>query len=128
MCRHYDTEEKFGRYTITSDQTERDEVYGEIKETIVTRNHDFTLLLGQPVSELAKAEFRAKKEDDIQRLLLLVSDHPGIEMEGILDGLSMSKSHALKLLREASALIRKEGAGVKGDPHRYYHGDYEVTA
>jgi RecA-family ATPase len=114
-----------GVYTVASDQTERDDVLGEIPETILGRGQDGTLQLHQPFGDLVKAAKQAKVEADLQRLIQFVDDHPGSEMEDITNGLAMSKKFALKLLT-MTADLRREGAGIKGSPHRYYSAGYEA--
>ena len=67
---------KEGIYTIMSDQTERDDVYGEIDEAVIIRNSDGTLDLGRVLSELVKEGKQAKVEESLQQLLLYIVDHP----------------------------------------------------
>ncbi len=117
-------------YTIMSDQTERDDVYGEIDEAIITRNPDGTLHLGSRVSELVKQEKQAGAGESLQRLLGYIVDHPGSEITDIVNGLRMGKKNALALIRE-SGIVRTTGEGVKGDPYRYFvdvMGDTTETA
>src|ERR1043166_5936124 len=74
---------KEGVYTIMSDQTERDEHYGEIDETIITRNRDGTLALGRSFLELAKEEKAIRTEADLTRLLDYIRANPNCEMKQI---------------------------------------------
>lgn len=106
-------------YTISTDQTERDDLYGEIDETVITRNPDGTLELGQPMSELTKQEKKNKFETDLQRLVLFVEDHPGVEMDVLTHELTMSKPRVLQILAAANAFVKRDGSGIKGDPYRY---------
>lgn len=110
-------------YTITTEQTVRDEIYGEIDETIMTRNADGTLSLGRPLAELTQEAKTNKLEGDIQRVLRHISEHPGCEIAAMVAALSMSKPHLLKVLNAAPALWTTKGDGVKGDPKRYYMAD-----
>jgi hypothetical protein len=113
-----------GLYTISSDQTERDDSLGEIPESIVWRNDDGTLSLGQPIKELVKAEKKAKLEEDRLRLVNYVTEHQGCEIGDITRDLAMSNVTVLKVL-PMTPLIRREGKGVKGDPFRYYAEVFE---
>jgi hypothetical protein len=107
-------------YTILSEQTLRDEIYGEIDETVLIKNPDGSLSLGGLVSELKAEATKQETEADIQRLMCFIDSHQGCEMDEIVSGLSISKPRVLKLIEKASALFRKEGEGVKGDPHKYF--------
>ena len=113
--------------TIISDQTDIDPLWGEIPETVILQNPDDTLSLGQPIAELVKAEKQSKREYDLQRLILFVESHPGVEMEKILEGLSMSKKYALDLLRLGSEFVSRSGGGRRGDPHRFYPKGYVIA-
>jgi hypothetical protein len=110
--------------TIASDQTDIEALLGEIPETVIAQNPDGTLSLGQPISELVKVEQQSKREQDLQRLIIFVESHPGIEMERITQDLSMSKKNALSLLETGKELIQRQGKGLKGDPFRYYPKGY----
>jgi hypothetical protein len=106
-------------YTIFSEQTERDEIYGEIDETVLHRNADGTLSLLRPFSELVKEEKQSKAEVAIRRVLEYISAHPGCEMTQIVDGLGMAKKTILKALEKAEGFWFTTGAGEKGDPLKY---------
>jgi hypothetical protein len=119
-----------GIYTIFSEQTNRDEVYGEIEQTIISRNPDGTLDLGPKLSELIKKEKQAKAEESLQSVLSYIVHHPGCEITEIVNGLNMGKQSALDLIKE-SGIVRRTGRGVKGDPHKYFvdvMGDTTETA
>ena|SRR5215469_2042986 len=107
-------------YTVMSDQTERDEVYGEIDETIVTRSADGMLVLGSKVSDLRRDEHKQKEQENLRRVLQHVREHPGCTQEGMIEALRMSKARLLGYLEETAALMTTRGGGVKGDPLRYY--------
>ena len=113
---------KEGLYTIISDQTERDDHWGEIPETTLVRNPDGTLSLDRPMAALAKEAKQSKAKDDFFRLVNFIRENPGCEMKSIEDGLSMSKKYILILLERpsASAFLNREGKGQKGDPFRFY--------
>ena len=111
-------------YTVSSDQTERDDVLGEIPETVIVRNQDGTLSLGQPIGERILAEKRTKLEAAYQRFYKYADDHPGCMTNDIIRDLGMSNATVLRLL-PMTALIRRDGKGVKSDPHRYYAQGFE---
>ena len=118
---------KEGLYTIISDQTERDAIFGEIPETTIVRNPDGTLSLGTPMASLVKEAKQAKSNDDFDSLVSFIREHPGCEMKDITQGLSMSNKYALillermpkSLLNSGSEILRREGKGHKGDPYRF---------
>jgi len=109
-----------GVYTISSDQTERDDALGEIPETVITRNPDSTLQLGQSVKDLLKHEKHSKFESDLQRFIQFVENHPGVEMDALMQSLGMSKKYLLQIVTEAKAFVRRDGSGIKGDPYKYF--------
>ncbi|WP_433965982.1 AAA family ATPase [Tunturiibacter gelidiferens] len=117
MLTQYRREQK---YTIMSDQTEREAPWGELDETVIERNADGTLSLGQSFAELESGNKRAKRESDIQRLLKFLEVNPGSETEEIMVKLAMSKAHLLQLLATIDGLIYRTGRGVKGDPLKYF--------
>ncbi len=121
---------KEGIYTIMSDQTERDDVYGEIDESLISRDPDGTLHLGPRLAEIVKKEKQAKAEESMLRLLKYIADHPGCEITDIVNGLRMGKQSALDLIKE-SGIVRRTGEGVKGDSYKYFvdvMGDTTETA
>ena len=107
-------------YTVMSDQTERDEVFGEIDETIVTQAPDGTLVLGQKVSDLRVEQRKQEQEENIQRVLRYVYEHPGCTQHDLIDGLKMGKPTLLHCVKEGATLMTTRGSGVKGDPICYY--------
>jgi RecA-family ATPase len=107
-------------YTISSDQTERDDTLGEIPETVISRTPDGTLQLGQPIKDLLKQEKHNRFESDLQRFFQFVENHPGVEMDAITQSLGMSKKYALQIFAEAKAFVRRDGSGIKGDPFKYF--------
>lgn len=108
-----------GRYTITSDQTEREDPWGEIDETELVRNPDGTLSLGRPVAELKEDKKTAKMEADIERVLLFINDHPDSETDEIISSLAMAKGRFLEIVRTINDLLVITGRGIKGEPRRY---------
>lgn len=108
-------------YTVSSDQTDRDDTLGEIEERAISRKRDGTLELGRFVRDLVKEQKKNRAEEDIQRLLGFIAARPnGCEMDDMMTGLSMSKKYAQRLLGEVRNIVTTTGKGVKGDPHRYY--------
>lgn len=108
-------------YTISSDQTFRDDLYGELEETILLRDADGRLSLGQSFSEIMQKKVKDKVETSITKLLLYLDQHPkGSLRESIQNDLGMSSLTVQKLLTEVNDLVRKTGAGHKGDPHIYF--------
>lgn len=110
---------KEGVYTIFSEQTNRDEVYGELEQTLIIRNPDGTLCLGSRLSELIKEEKRTKEEESLYLLLEYVYKHPGCEMQEIMNAVAMSKKRVLALMKKDRS-IQARGGGVKGDPLKYF--------
>jgi RecA-family ATPase len=109
-----------GVYTILTEQTERDEHYGEIDETVIVRNQDGTVSLGRAFTQIAKEEKQVKEEAALRRLLDFIASNPGSEMSTIMSALNMSKKNALRLLAAAGELVHTTGNGVKGDPIKYF--------
>ena len=114
---------KEGVYTVQSDQTERDEVHGELNETVVSRNQDGTLHLGSPFNDLVKEHQSTKSEVFLRRILTFISQNPGCEIETVLGGLGMSKKTFLKYVEKDPEIFITRGQGKKGDPLRYYVND-----
>lgn len=114
---------KQGVYTILTEQTERDEHYGEIDETIITRNADGTLSLGRPFMELVWEEKQVKAEAQLSRLLGHIRENPRCEMEEIMAALAISKKKVLELLEMAGSLVCRSGSGKKGDSFKYSISD-----
>jgi AAA domain len=108
-------------YTITSEQTRRDPFYGEIDETILIRDSDGTMSLGELYREVAKRDIKEKVETNINRLLVYLDKHPkGSVRETIQNDLIMSSKTFNSLCSVASEVIRRSGAGNKGDPFVYF--------
>jgi hypothetical protein len=107
------------RYTIMSDQTERDERWGEINETTLIRDSDGALLLGRPSAEINGDKKAAKKEADIERVMLFINDHPGSDTDQITASLAMAKARFLEVVGTISGMLAISGQGIKGDPKRY---------
>lgn len=117
-----------GYYSIYSDQTLRDNVFGELEETIVVRNPDGTLGLGMTVEEFKQRDRQVNEDNDWQRLITFLENNPGCNMTDITNGLGMSNKSVLKILKTIDGLYRTEGQGIKGDPHRYFAVEIPVAA
>jgi len=127
---HLSRDRKSGHYTIMTDQSLRDDVFGEIDKSVLIRNPDGSLELGQKVDELAKADKVRRIEEDLKKVLVFVAKHPGCEMSEIMGQLMMSKKTVLRLLVQAGDMFHIDGKGIKGDPLRYYvrgYGDDAVS-
>src|SRR5207253_6794007 len=111
---------KEGIYTVESDQTHRDDLHGEIPETVI-EYVDGALRLGTPYSQLAQQEKAKKTTATLHSVLDFIQQHPGCEMKDILNGLRMAKKTVLNLLDKAGAgdLVSRTGEGEKGDPFKY---------
>jgi KaiC/GvpD/RAD55 family RecA-like ATPase len=115
-----------GRYTITSDQTEREDPWNEIDETELLRDPDGTLSLGRPVVELKEDKKVAKLEADIERVLRFINDHPGRETDEIINSLAMAKARFLEIADTVNDLLIITGRGIKGEPKRYSLRSFDV--
>ena len=107
-------------YTISSDQTDRDDLFGEIEETVISRNVDGTLQLGHTVKELEKEQKNNKFESAIVKLNNFVTEHPGVDVETLMAELRMSKRYILDVIAASTEFLRREGTGKKGDPYKYF--------
>jgi hypothetical protein len=116
------------RYTIQSDQTEREAPWGELDETVIHQNADGTLTLGRPLAELARDSKQTKREADLQRLVAHLEAHPDSDKEQIVKDLSMSPNYLLDLVGMAGERIHSTGKGVKGDPRLYSVKPYGLEA
>jgi len=109
---------KEGIYTVESDQTHRDDLHGEIPETVI-EYVDGALRLGTPYSQLAQQEKAKKTTATLHSVLDFIQQHPGCEMKDILNGLRIAKKTVLNLLDKAGDLVSRTGEGEKGDPFKY---------
>jgi hypothetical protein len=116
LLRQYRTE---GRYTIMSDQTEREEPWNEIEETTLVRNPDGTMTLGRPISDLHIEANKDKRQEQVRKVLTFISDHPGCNTEQVITSLAISKAHFLEIVDTIRDLVITTGLGIKGDPKRY---------
>jgi len=108
------------RYTIQSDQTEREAPWGELDETVIHQNPDGTLTLGEAVADLAKVAKGAKLEEDLRNLVGYLEANPGSETEQVVKELSISPNRFLELVKTAGESIYYTGKGVKGSPKLYF--------
>ena len=108
-------------YTIMSDQTDRDDEYGEIDERLISRHPDGHFSLGPLVSDLEKQETKSKREASLMRLLVFISSHNGCVMDEIMNGLKMSEKYVRTLMeQDGGGLIKVHGEGKKGNPYKYF--------
>jgi len=107
------------RYMIMSDQTDRDDQWGEIELTELIRNDDGTMSLGRSIFDIRKEGKEKTQEDGIRRLLLYLQSNSGVTADEIVDSLGMSKPTVLRLFECVRELTSVSGIGVKGDPKRY---------
>jgi len=91
-----------GLYTIESEQTVRDEKYGEIDKTIIERDVVGRMSLKGLYSDLKKAEWQARNENDIDRVVDFISGNDGCTQLDITDGLAMSIKTLGPLLKRAA--------------------------
>jgi hypothetical protein len=106
-------------YSIVSDQTDREQPWGEIDSTEIVRNSDGTMALGRSLYDLQKAEKAAKTVGDLRRLLSLLNDHPDSSMKDLIEALAISKPRLLALMERGGDLIASTGEGKKGRPKLY---------
>jgi hypothetical protein len=106
-------------YSIMSDQTDREQPWGEIDPTEIVRNPDGTMALGRSLYDLQKAEKAAKTVGDLQRLLTILNDRPGSSTEELIEALAISKTRLLSLIERGGDLIACNGEGKKGDRKLY---------
>jgi hypothetical protein len=115
-----------GRYTIMSDQTEREDPWGEIDETELIREPDGVLSLGRPVTALKDDTRTAKMEADIERVYCFIKDNPGCETDRIIASLAIAKARFLEIVAKIRGMLSISGQGTKGDPKRYSVGSFEL--
>jgi hypothetical protein len=107
-------------YTVLTEQTVREECFGEIDETVIERNPDGTLCLGRPFRELEKAEKNVREESALRRVVDYIAGHQGCLTTELIQALGMSRKTVIKLLDEAHELLSTTGEGVKGNPLKYF--------
>jgi len=112
-------------YTVQSDQTVRDDAYGELDETIVNRDSATGVIsLGAKYEDVKVQDKKDEWTVRRSKVLSFVKTTPGKTADDIAATLNMSKKTVLPILEELekSFDIRSSGAGIKGDP-RLYFGD-----
>lgn len=109
---------KEGIYTVESDQTHRDDLYGEIPETVL-EYVDGGLRLGETRAQRAFKEKVSREDDANSKILDFIRQHPACNTADIANGLRMAKKTVLNCLSKSSALITRTGAGEKGSPYAY---------
>jgi len=114
------------RYTIMTDQTEREEPWNEIDETEILCNPEGIMSLGRSVFDLEKDAKKATKESDIRRLIAFLDAQPESTTEQILEGLKVSKKRFGNLVDEIEGLLLITGDGIKGSPFLYSNRPIET--
>ena len=107
------------RYSIMSDQTDREEPWGEIDSTEILRNPDGTMSLGATLYDLKKQAKDSKDEELNQRVLLFIDSNPGVSMDQLVTELRIAKGRLINILGQISPLICSSGEGLRGDPRLY---------
>lgn len=106
-------------YTIESDQTYRDDLLGEIPETVL-KYIDGMPRLAETCAQRLYKEKTSKEEESIKNVLRFVQQHPaGSTTEEIMNGLRMAKKTVTKIL-EKTELIKRAGDGKKNSPFRFF--------
>jgi len=109
---------KEGIYTVESDQTHRDDLHGEIPETVL-EYVDGELRLGETRCQLGYRE-KLSREDQVDiKVLDFIQQHPGCHTQDIANGLNMTKQRVTNCLSKSLALITRTGDGKKGSPYAY---------
>jgi len=110
-----------GRYTIQSDQTQRDKFFGELPETVLERNQDTgELSLGREVGQLEFEHKKKQANENAQRVLGYIRDNPGCTQNAMVEALQIRKEAITRILRDdLKPLLKCEGRGVANDPIRY---------
>ena len=112
-------------YTVQSDQTVRDDAFGELDETIVNRDAATGVIsLGARFEDL---KVQDRKDEWVLRrskILNFIKSNAGKTADAIAAALNMSKKTVLPILEEMEKAsdVRSSGQGIKGDP-RLYFGD-----
>lgn len=122
---HFHNYRKDKIYTVQSDQTVRDDAFGELDETTVNRDSVTGVISLGAKYEDTKVQDK-KDEWTLRRskILNFVKTNAGKTADIIAVALNMAKKTVLPVLDELekSFDIRSSGAGVKGAP-RLYFGD-----
>lgn len=116
-----------GKYTIESDQTERDDLYGEIPETVLVRNPDKSYSLGQSLKEIVIESKQSQLDADKDRLAAYLDGHPKSREEAITSALKMSRPHFRRVMRELGDYVTQSGKGTRGNPYLYSTSDLGIT-
>ena len=109
-----------GIYTVESEQTIRDENYGEIDKSIIERDDTGKMFLATLYSDYKTEERTEAYQTTIRKLTDFVHQNPCCTQSDITSYLCMSSRDVGKLLNRADkdGLIIVKGKGVKGDPLR----------
>jgi hypothetical protein len=105
-------------YTIMTDQTERNDVHGEIDETILTRGPNGQLTLSVSLATLKQEERKVKAVVADRKLFEFLTEHPASTIDEITNALHITKKTALELVGNKD-VVTQEGDGKKGSPYRF---------
>lgn len=108
-----------GHYTIMSDQTERSKEWGELEETLLIRDIDGSLTLGQSIDQLSDSAHEAERTNNKDRLCDYLDKNPGSTSAEIIAALGISTKTLVPLVKSLNGYVTAEGKGIKGDPLRY---------
>jgi hypothetical protein len=110
-----------GLYTVQSEQTLKDEKFGEIDESVIERQPNGEMRLTSLYAEIRQSQRQSVEETELSRLVDFIAERPNSTQADLVNGLGMSKPTVLRLLRKAQrdGLVLSEGSGVKGSEFRY---------
>jgi AAA domain len=109
-------------YTVQSDQTVRDDEFGELDETTVNRDSATgRVSLGAKYEDMKVQDKKDEWTIRRRKVLDFVKQNAGKTADTIAVALNMAKKTVLPILEELekSFDIRSSGAGIKGDPRLY---------
>jgi hypothetical protein len=119
---HHYRKEKI--YTVQSDQTVRDDAFGELDETIINRDSFGIVSLGAKYEDVKVQDKKDEWTLRRAKILHFIKTNTGKTSDDIAEALSMATKTVRPILEELEKTkdIRSSGAGIKGDP-RLYFGD-----
>ncbi len=117
---HHYRKEKI--YTVLSDQTVRDDTFGELDETIVNRDPIGIISLGAKYEDVKVQDKKDEWTLRRSKILTFVKTNPGKTLDDIAAALNMATKTVRPILEalEKNKDVRTSGAGIKGDPCLYF--------
>jgi AAA domain len=108
-------------YTVQTEQTLKDEKFGEIDESVIERQSNGEMRLTSLYAEIRQSQRQSVEEAELSRLVDFIAERPDSTQLDLVNGLGMSKPTVLRFLRKAQrdGLVVSEGSGVKGDAIKY---------